>query len=54
VDDILALGSALPESFREQVMKQLVTALREVQKEKREAGLGSQADYIETKLPKGF
>jgi aminopeptidase N len=54
VDDILALGNALPEDFREQVMKQLVTALREVQKEKREAGLGSQADYIDTKLPKGF
>lgn len=52
VDDILALGTALPESFREQVMKQLYKALRDVQKEKQSAGLATQVEYLESKLPK--
>jgi aminopeptidase N len=54
VDNILALGNAIPENFREQAMKQLTTALRNIQKEKRAAGLTAQADYIDSKLPKGF
>jgi hypothetical protein len=35
-------------------MKQLTAALRNIQKEKRAAGLSAQADYIDSKLPKGF
>jgi aminopeptidase N len=54
VDDILALGNALPEAFRDQAMKELTNSLRQIQKEKREAGLAAQAEYLETKLPKGF
>jgi aminopeptidase N len=54
VDNILALGNAIPENFREQAMKQLTAALRNIQKEKRAAGLTAQADYIDSKLPKGF
>jgi hypothetical protein len=52
VDDILGLGKALPENFREQAMKELTTALREIQKEKTAAGLSSQVAYLESKLPK--
>jgi aminopeptidase N len=53
-DAILALGSALPEQYREQAMKELTNELRKVQKEKREAGQTAQADYLDTKLPKAF
>jgi hypothetical protein len=52
VDDILQLEKDLPETFRGQATEQLNNALRQVQKEKAEAGLKEQADYIENKLPK--
>jgi aminopeptidase N len=52
VDDILALGAAIPENFREQAMGQIHGALREVQKEKIANGLTEQAAYLDTKLPK--
>ncbi len=54
VNAILALGNAIPEQFREQAMKELTDGLRQIQKDKREAGLAAQADYLDTKLPKGF
>ncbi len=52
IDDILALGAAIPESFREQAMGQIYTGLREIQKEKKANGLTDQASYLESKLPK--
>jgi aminopeptidase N len=52
IDDILALGTAIPENFREQAMGQIYTALRAVAKEKVAAGLADQAAYVESKLPK--
>jgi aminopeptidase N len=52
VDDILALGKAIPENFREQAMKEIYNALREIQKEKKAAGLTAQVDYLESRLPK--
>jgi aminopeptidase N len=54
VDAILGFGKALPEQFREQVMKELTKSLRQIQKEKRDAGQAAQADYLDTKLPKAF
>jgi hypothetical protein len=54
VDNILALGNALPEAFREQAMRELTGGLRQIQKEKKEAGQNALADYVDTKLPKGF
>jgi aminopeptidase N len=52
VDDILALGAAIPENFREQAMGQIYTALREIQKEKATNGLTEQVNYLNSKLPK--
>jgi aminopeptidase N len=52
IDDILALGAAIPESFREQAMGQIYAGLREIGKEKVANGLTDQAAYIESKLPK--
>ena len=52
VDDILKLETDLPEAFRAQATEQLNAALRQVQKEKVDAGLKEQADYIDSKLPK--
>lgn len=52
VDDILALGAALPENFRDQVMTQLYTGLREIRKDKVESGLTAQVAYLDSKLPK--
>ena len=52
VDNIMALGAASPESFRDQVVTALNTALRELQKQKSSDGLKEQADYIDSKLPK--
>jgi aminopeptidase N len=52
IDDILALGAAIPEQFREQAMGQIYAGLREIGKEKTGAGLTDQAAYIESKLPK--
>jgi aminopeptidase N len=52
IDDILALGAAIPESFREQAMGQIYAGLREIGKEKVANGLPDQAAYIESKLPK--
>lgn len=54
VDAVLALGAAIPESFREQAMKQLYGAISEIGKEKKASGLADQAAYAESKLPKGF
>jgi hypothetical protein len=52
VNDILQLEKDIPEAFREQATSQLNNALREIQKDKAEAGLKEQADYIDSKLPK--
>ncbi|MGZ3923066.1 MAG: M1 family aminopeptidase [Flavisolibacter sp.] len=52
VNDILQLEKDIPEAFRDQATSQLNNALREIQKDKAEAGLKEQADYIESKLPK--
>jgi len=52
VDAILGLETALPENIRGQVMPQIYTALREVQKEKTENGLTEQVNYLNSKLPK--
>jgi aminopeptidase N len=52
VDDILKLEADLPEAFRAQATEQLNAALRQLQKEKSDAGLKEQADYIDSKLPK--
>jgi aminopeptidase N len=52
IDDILALGAAIPEQFREQAMGQIYAGLREIQKEKTANGLNDQAAYIDTKIPK--
>ena len=52
VDDILALGAAIPENFREQAMGQIYTALREIRKDKVENGLTEQVNYLDSKLPK--
>ena len=52
VNDILQLEKDIPEAFREQATSQLNNALREIQKDKAEAGLKDQADYIDSKLPK--
>jgi aminopeptidase N len=52
VDDILKLENDLPEAFRAQATEQLNNALRQLQKEKADAGLKEQADYIDSKLPK--
>lgn len=52
VDDILKLENDLPEAFRAQATEQLNNALRQLQKQKAEAGFKEQADYIESKLPK--
>lgn len=52
VDDILKLEADLPEAFRDQATEQLNAVLRQIQKDKSEAGLKEQADYIESKLPK--
>lgn len=52
IDDILALGAAIPENFREQAMGQIYGALRQLQKEKASNGLTEQAGYLDTKIPK--
>jgi aminopeptidase N len=52
VDDILALGAAIPENFREQAMKQIYTALQEIKKEKANNGLTDHVAYLESKIPK--
>ncbi|HYO21386.1 MAG TPA: M1 family metallopeptidase [Flavisolibacter sp.] len=52
VDNILALGAAIPEQFREQAMGQIHAGLREIQKEKAANGLADQAAYVDTKIPK--
>jgi len=52
IDNILALGAAIPEQFREQAMGQIYAGLREIQKEKVESGLTEQANYIDSKIPK--
>ena len=52
VDDILKLENDLPEAFRAQATEQLNAALRQLQKQKTDAGLKEQADYIDSKLPK--
>jgi hypothetical protein len=52
VDDILKLENDLPEAFRAQATEQLNNALRQLQKEKTDAGLSEQANYIDSKLPK--
>jgi aminopeptidase N len=52
VDDILKLENDLPEAFRAQATEQLNNALRQLQKEKADAGLNEQANYIDSKLPK--
>ena len=52
IDDILALGSAIPENFREQAMGQIYGALREVRKQKAADGLTDQVSYLDSKLPK--
>lgn len=52
IDNILALGAAIPEQFREQAMGQIHAGLREIQKEKAANGLNDQAAYIDTKIPK--
>ncbi|RYF86998.1 MAG: M1 family peptidase [Chitinophagaceae bacterium] len=52
IDDILALGKAIPESFRDQAMGQIYAGFREIQKEKVENGLTEHANYIESKIPK--
>lgn len=52
VDDILKLENEIPEAYRAQAADQLNAALRQLQKEKAEAGLKEQADYIDSKLPK--
>jgi len=52
VDDILQLEKDIPEAFREQATEQLNNALRQLQKEKSDAGLSEQANYIDSKLPK--
>ena len=52
VDAIIGLGGAIPENFRDQVMTQLYAALRELRKEKADAGLTDQVNYIDSKLPK--
>ncbi|HVF97812.1 MAG TPA: M1 family metallopeptidase [Flavisolibacter sp.] len=52
VDDILALGAAIPENFREQAMGQIYAGLREIQKAKKEDGLAEQVAYLDSKLPK--
>jgi aminopeptidase N len=52
VNDILQLEKDIPEAFRGQATDQLNNALREIQKDKAEAGLKEQADYIDSKLPK--
>jgi hypothetical protein len=52
VDDILALGAAIPENFRDQAMGQIYTALREIRKDKVENGLNEQVTYLDSKLPK--
>ena len=52
IDDILALGAAIPEQFREQAMGQIYTGLREIQKGKTEDGLPDHAAYLDTKIPK--
>jgi aminopeptidase N len=52
VNDILQLEKDIPEAFKTQATEQLNNALREIQKDKAEAGLKEQADYIDGKLPK--
>jgi aminopeptidase N len=52
VNDILQLEKDIPEAFRGQATDQLNNALREIQKDKAEAGLKEQADYIDSKVPK--
>jgi hypothetical protein len=52
VDDILTLGAAIPEQFREQAMGQIYAGFREIQKEKTADGLKDQAAYLESKIPK--
>lgn len=52
IDDILALGGAIPESFREQAMGQIYAGLKEISAEKKANGLTDQAAYIDGKLPK--
>ena len=52
IDNILALGAAIPEQFREQVMGQIYAGLREIQKEKVANGLADQAAYVDSKIPK--
>ena len=52
VDDVLAVGQSAPESFREQIVTALNTALREMQKKKASEGQKEMADYLDTKLPK--
>jgi aminopeptidase N len=52
VDDIFKLENDLPEAFRAQATEQLNNALRQLQKQKADAGLKEQADYLESKLPK--
>ena len=52
IDNILALGAAIPEQFRDQAMGQIYGGLREIQKEKTANGLADQAAYIDSKIPK--
>ena len=52
VDDILALGAAIPENFREQAMGQIYKALRGIAADKKANGLADQSDYVDSKLPK--
>jgi aminopeptidase N len=52
IDNILALGAAIPEQFREQAMGQIHAGLREIQKEKAANGLTDQAAYVDSKIPK--
>ncbi|HVF96838.1 MAG TPA: M1 family aminopeptidase, partial [Flavisolibacter sp.] len=52
IDDILALGAAIPEGFREQAMGQIYAGLKEISAEKKASGLTDHAAYIDSKLPK--
>lgn len=52
VDDILGVETILPEAVRGQVMPQIYTGLRQIQKEKTDNGLTDQVNYLNSKLPK--
>ena len=51
-EDIIKLENDLPAAVREQAVQQLNDALRQLQKQKVDAGLQEQANYIDTKIPK--